>query len=167
MMKKCKRFDGVIGRITTLLPIVVIMLCAGCTRHHGDIGEFFGDWRLDKMTADGEQIILYSEDDDSAPILYTWAFQSTVIRINSIYTYNRILDCYGTWSEEDGVLELRFTYNDLDEGTDYLYTPPKILHFSPDGVTRLNIDRLENKKMVVSYTATDGVKYTYYLTHPH
>ena len=158
-------------RMVSIAPVglllTVLLLAAGCTRHHGDIGEFFGDWRLDRITADGEEMLLYPDTDESYPILYTWAFQSTVIRINSIYTHNRLLDCYGTWSESDGILELNFTYSDNEEGTEYLYTPPKILHLSPDGITRLNIERLADKKMIVSHVGEDGVKYTYYLTHPY
>lgn len=153
--------------ILSMLMVTFMALTNSCTRHHGDIGDFFGEWKLNKITADGEELLLYPDNDVAYPILYTRAFQAQIIRINSLFEHHGVLDCYGTWKEEDGYLELRFTYSDTQEGTDYRYNPPAIMHFSPDGVTRLKIDHLDGKKMEVSYIGEDGVKYAYYLTHPH
>lgn len=148
-----------------LLTVCLGAIClSGCTRNDGDIGDLFGEWRLESITADGEPLQLYDNDPD-APQLYTWAFQSNVIRINTLYVHSLVYDCYGTWARTDNSLILTFTYTD-DDNTAYRYTPPEIFHFSSDGVTDLAIDRLSGKKMELSRVDSDGTLYRYYLTHP-
>lgn len=150
-----------------IFPVVLTVLLQGCTRNDGDIGDLFGDWKLESLTADGEEVKLYVGTGKDDPILYTWAFQSNVIRINTIYPDDRVLDCYGTWQKDDDVLELKFIYSDSQEGTDYRYNAPEELCLSSDGITKLNIITLTGKKMDVSYVSADGIEYRYYLTHPH
>lgn len=149
------------------LVFFLTVMTSACTRHNGDIGDLFGEWRLERLTADGVEQQLYDSEDESAPILYTFAFQGNLIRINSIYQYYRVADCYGTWLIDEDILQLRFTYDDNLEGTDYLYNPPKALHLSPSGITRLDIVSLNGKNMQLSYIDEAGVEYNYYLTHPH
>lgn len=156
----------VMKAMTVFVVCLSLVIMAGCTRHNGDIGDLFGEWRLERLTADGQETELYDDSSDG-PLLYTWAFQGNIIRINTIYAHNRVFDCFGTWMRDDDLLELCFIYHDNSQGTDYLYNPPEAMCFSPDGVTRLHIDRLTGKKMEVSYTSADGVEYRYYLTHPH
>lgn len=149
-----------------LIMLMPVFVATGCTRHNGDIGDLFGEWRLEKLTADGDNVELYSQD-AGAPQLYTWAFQGNIIRLNTIYAHNRVIECYGTWSLKDDILELLFIYKDNEIGTENRYRPPKAMHFSPDGITRLHVDRLTGKKMEASYVSDDGVEYRYYLSHPH
>ena len=161
-----KRFYTLTFRSALMLPVgLLTMLLAGCTRNDGNIGYLFGEWRVESITADGTPLLLY-EDDPDAPQLYTWAFQSNVIRINTVYAHSLVYDCYGTWERTDHELILTFTYTDNDN-TEYRYTPPEILHFSSSGVTDFTIDRLTGKDMELSRIATDGTLYRYYLTHPH
>lgn len=155
---------------TYLFAIGIAVIFAACNRNNGDIGDLFGEWRLESMTADGEPVQLYSKKDDaSIPILFTWAFQGNVVRINSIYPNSHITECYGTWKRDfdNNILELKFIYKDSKEDTKYLYTPHEMLCLSPDGITRLDIVRFRNKKLEVKYVAPDGIEYSYYLTHPH
>ncbi|MCM1077706.1 MAG: lipocalin-like domain-containing protein [Bacteroides sp.] len=144
----------------------MMTILSGCTHNNGDIGDFFGEWRVEKITADGQPIRLYEDLPDS-PILYTWAFQGNIIRINTLLSHNRFYDCFGTWSDVDEILTLRFTYTDSDDGDGYRFTPPEVMHLSADGVTHLQIDHLDGKKMELSRTDSDGILYRYYLTHPH
>lgn len=79
---------------TYLFAIVIALIFAACNRNNGDIGDLFGEWRLESMTADGEPVQLYTQKDDaSIPILFTWAFQGNVVRINSIYPNSHITEC--------------------------------------------------------------------------
>lgn len=151
------------GKIISGLVIAFVsaILC-GCTRNNGDIGWLFGEWRLDRMTADGAEVDLYPGGEDEA-ILYTWSFQSDIIRINTMLPNHRRDEVFGSWEEKDDILELNFSYR-YDDG---LFMPPPALHLVRGGITPLHIDSRGGKKAVFSYTADDGVSYTYYLSHPH
>ncbi|MCM1355138.1 MAG: lipocalin-like domain-containing protein [Staphylococcus sp.] len=155
----------IISAYFLLLGLIVPL--TGCTRHNGDIGDLFGEWRLERMTADGVDVDLYGQADEDGVELYTWAFQSTLIRINSIYPHHHSMLSMGTWSEDGDILSLKFGYSDNVEGNESFYIPPAVLQLRPDGVTRLHFDSRSGKKMVLSQTADDGVTYTYYLSHPH
>lgn len=91
--------------MTVFVVCLTVIIMSGCTRHNGDIGDLFGEWRLERLTADGQETDLYEETPD-APLLYTWAFQGNIIRINTIYAHNRVFECFGTWMREDDLLEL-------------------------------------------------------------
>lgn len=147
---------------SSLVIALVCLAFSACTRNNGDIGWLFGEWRLDRMTADGEDVKLYTDGEDG-PKLYTWSFQSHLIRINTMFTHHRRDESMGSWEEKDDMLELNFSYKD-DLGP---FLPPKALHLVEGGITPLHIDSRGGKKMVLSYTAEDGVTYVYYLNHPH
>lgn len=139
------------------IVLAIVFLAAGCTRNNGDIGDLFGDWRLETLTADGEELQLYDGDTK----VYTWAFQSGIIRIQEIRAYMDYSDYLGTWSREDDELILDFTHQ-ADYGDDN-FTPPETLHLVAHGVTRLEIIRLDSRKLQVGYQGEDGVKYMYFL----
>lgn len=139
--------------ICALLAITL----GSCTRNNGDIGDLFGTWRLIELKADGEAQPLYNDE----TLLYTWAFQSEVIYIQTIRPHDEYNRAKGTWSRTGSVLALNFTHSDSD-GPVY-YTPPAALHLQPHAVTPLNIITLNHKEMRLYYTDTEGVKYEYYL----
>ena len=39
--------------ISTLLIAILLPVIAGCTRNDGDIGTWFGSWKLERITIDG------------------------------------------------------------------------------------------------------------------
>lgn len=137
--------------------LAAAFLTAGCTRNNGDIGDLFGDWRLVALTADGEELELYDED----ARLYTWAFQSSIIRIQEIRAYMDYSDYLGTWKRVDDELILDFTHH-ADYGDDN-FTPPEALHLVAHGITRLEIIRLDSGKLQAGYKGDDGVEYMYFL----
>lgn len=143
-----------------LLSLGLILL-SSCTHNNGDIGDLFGNWRLDRLTADGVEMPLYDGTDD-APVLYTWAFQSSIIRITAIYPHSLYSDFWGTWKEDADVLELNFTY----DSTDANHVPPVALHID-DGITVLTKDRFDSNKMELSYVSSEGTTYKYYLSKPY
>ena len=137
--------------------LAAAFLTAGCTRNNGDIGDLFGDWRLVALTADGEELELYEGD----ARLYTWAFQSSIIRIQEIRAYMDYSDYLGTWKRVDDELILDFTHH-ADYGDDN-FTPPEVLHLVAHGITRLEIIRLDSGKLQAGYKGDNGVEYMYFL----
>ncbi len=139
------------------LIFAIGLLSSGCTQNNGDIGDLFGNWRLDSVTAEGLELELY----DGEIKVYTWAFQSGIIRIQKIYSNMDHLDYLGTWQRDDDELTLNFTHH-ADYG-DENFTPPEELHLVAHGITRLDILQLNSSKMCVGYRGNDGVEYKYYL----
>jgi hypothetical protein len=141
-----------IGSLLTLL-----LLLSGCTRNNGDIGNLFGTWRLETMTKNGEEVDLYS----NLTKVYTWAFQSHIVRIQDIRDNMDYVNYYGSWCKEKDVLILDFTYEDENGNGEYL--PPSPLHLNADGITRLDVNQTSSKEMKLSYRSVDDVEYSYYL----
>lgn len=57
--------------IITLLIAILLPVIAGCTRNDGDIGTWFGSWKLERITIDGLIDEKYKGD-------IFWQFQSSV-----------------------------------------------------------------------------------------
>ncbi len=140
------------------VPLILsAIMLGGCTHNNGDIGDLFGEWRLEELKADGVPQPLY----DSETLLYTWEFQSDIIFIQTILPHESYARAKGTWSRTDGMLMLDFDHHDID-GYIY-YTPPAPLHLVERGVTPLHLVTLDGKNLRAEYTASDGIKYEYVL----
>ena len=139
-----------------LLTVVLTALC-GCTRNNGDIGDLFGTWRVEEITADGEPTELFTPE----KLAYTWAFQSHIIYIQTIKPHDSYDRARGTWVQDGDILALDFNHTDIDG--DLNYTPPAEMHLVADGITRLEIKELTNKRIHLEYTAADGIRYAYFL----
>lgn len=146
------------------IAILLMAITAGCTRNDGDIGDYFGRWRLEKLTADGEELPLYT--DESGIELYTWSFQGRIIQIAEILPVHEYITHTGSWREDGEILELNFSHYDDEPARLPEYRAPEALHLVSDGITRLHIGRLKDRQMILSYIGENGVTYTYYLKRP-
>lgn len=141
---------------------MVGILSGGCTRNNGDIGPWFGSWHLMSVKADGVVEAGYTGD-------IFWAFQNNVVMLTRIHTGNDGMHStgesreHGTWSEDDGVLWLNFTYNDDRDTEGYQYRPFPELHLPYGEISPLVIVKAPGREMVLNYTSSDGVVYTYTL----
>ncbi len=143
--------------INSILLLVLLLATGGCTRNNGDIGPLFGNWRLDSMKADGEEVELY----DDTTLLYVWAFQSSLVKIQTVQPHNDYRWAMGTWTLEGNTLSLDFNHTDIDG--DYNYSPPAPLHLEGHGITPLHVTTLTGSCLKAEYTAPTGVKYEYTL----
>ena len=144
---------------------IIIMIAAigwmlsSCTHNNGNIGPWFGTWKLNAITIDGEIDNEYADNDN-----LVWKFQSTVIEMQEILPMHVTADHFGTWTQtSDRTVEMNFTYHDglNPDGYPY-YTPPASSHL-PRGVFVMDILELTSSKMHLQYRANDGTIYTYYL----
>lgn len=140
------------------VTVVVLLALAGCT-HDGGIGLWGGTWHLEQMIADGTADACYGGN-------VFWKFQNDVV--NMVETDDEMherKDHYGTWSvSDDGtVLILDFSHSsDRFPAGSEDYVPPKVTGLT-GGVTRLEVERLTGKEMIVRTDETVSGKMTKYV----
>lgn len=90
---------------STLCIIALVFGLLSCTRNDGDIGDWFGTWRVEKITIDGET------DDQYPPHYIFWKFQSSVIQIMEPNDFDHTsVSCFGTWEQIDNKLLINLDY---------------------------------------------------------
>ena len=143
-------------RLTYILLLAATLLLGGCTQNDGNIGDWFGTWRLAEIQIDGQP-------DESYAGNVVWKFHSDIVSIMTVDdAEHEALPAWGTWSEAEGVLTLNFTYSDSDNPNEWdKYTPPASTHI-PAGITRIDVVKLSTAEIVLKYVATDAT-YTYFL----
>lgn len=127
-----------------------------CTHNNGDIGVWFGQWKLTKIEIDGEDDCAYKEN-------IFWDFQSSVIGIKEVINDKIYYGCIGSWEDKGDCIILNFTHTDDDSPeSDPRYTPPRDLHFTRDILT-LSVLHLSHSHIRLRYIDDKGAAYTYYL----
>ncbi len=132
-----------------MLAIVTALASPSCTRNNGDIGDWFGSWRLESIDIDGT-----SDPEYTGPCVI-WKFQNAAIEILIPDFDNHTTvgpTATGTWHEEDGYLYTDFTYG--------LGTPPVITRL-PERA-RLKIIKLSRSNIELEYTSADDNKTYFY-----
>ncbi len=144
--------------ISILLFVAAIVTTPGCTQNDGDIGPWFGTWRLEQILVDGTPDSSYGRD-------IIWKFQADVISMVVVddATHSAI-SSWGTWSHTDRTLTLDFTYSDTaNPAGSYKYAPPAATHL-PAAVSRLRVIKLSKGEIVLEYVSEHNINYTYKLT---
>ena len=134
--------------LISLLATIAVTLFFSCTRNNGDIGDWFGTWRVDELNIDGEP------DPDYAPPYMIFKFQSSVVSIVWPDDANHsVPGCTGTWKQEGDKLLLRFDYG--------LITPTAASHLPETGT--LDILKLSRSTIELEYHSPEGITYYYKL----
>ena len=129
-------------RLTDIfIVLLLVLVTCGCTRNDGDIGDYFGEWRLEKLTADGEALPLYT--DGSGVELYLGRFRARSFRLWRCCPVMNMWNIPVHGVKKNDVLELNFSYSDDELGHEPGYRAPAALHLVSDGITRLHIDRFK------------------------
>ncbi len=133
-------------RFLSPLLVIITVILNGCTRNNGDIGEWFGTWKVTEITIDGAVDTTYQGN-------MFWMFQTSVICMRTIDDNHGYSDHWGTWRElPDGALELNFTHHDNDNETgSWKYRPAPASHL-PAAVNTLHILRLTGSTATLTYT---------------
>lgn len=143
--------------ISILLFLTVILSTPGCTQNDGDIGPWFGTWRLEQILVNGTPDSGYNRD-------ILWKFQADVISMVAVNDVTHtVISSWGTWTHTDNTLTLNFTYSDTDNPAgSYKYTPPTATHL-PAAISRLQVVSLSKGEIVLEYVSEQNINYTYKL----
>ncbi|MDE7387140.1 MAG: lipocalin-like domain-containing protein [Muribaculaceae bacterium] len=128
---------------------LVAMTLGGCTHNNGDIGPWFGAWRVESITVDGEPRA------DYAPPYLIWKFQGNVTLIqvpdDEVHVSR---DMYGTWQQDGDRLTVTFGYHNI-------WYDPAVTLFPAH--TTFEILKLGGSGIVLSYVNDRGQRLTYTL----
>lgn len=94
------------------ITLLSILPLNGCMQNNGDIGDFFGTWKITSITVDGEPAAGY---DGNIFI----QFQTTVVRIVESKSHNDYTECFGSWESNGDNLTLDFHYYVSPENSEY------------------------------------------------
>jgi len=135
---------------TFTAAIIAILACA-CTHNNGDIGPWFGQWKLESLEADGTPDPAYKGNQ-------FWSFQNDILQIDELIDDMLYVRHIATWRREGGLLLIDFTHSDANSpSTDGNYAPPSNIGLEPDAVNALAIDRLSGSRIVLTHDAGDRV----------
>lgn len=139
--------------LTKLMLLPVMLLLSGCMHNNGDIGDFFGTWRVETITVD-------DAEDESYPGNVFFQFQTSVVRVVETLPHGDMMECFGSWSDEGDILILDFSYN-VDPTSD-VYDMPSVTRLARK-VNTLNLSEVTSRKMSWEFTDSIGQKVVYKL----
>lgn len=139
-----------------IIPLILVLLSIGCTRNDGDIGPWYGQWKLVELTSASQPVAGYKDN-------IFFAFQNNIIQIVTIKSEVDEAICWGEWKEQDNKLVLDFDHReDASDEDNWNYTPPAILGFSPTS-TYLDIVKLSGSEIILRQSIDGVTQYTYRL----
>ena len=117
-----------------IISLITLLTLTGCMHNNGDIGNFFGVWKVESINIDNEIDNNYNGD-------IFFLFQSDVVRLVQNRGNYDVTEYYGSWIENDSHLILDFHY--YVEQIKETYNLPEITY----------LQKSENHITILSQTA--------------
>ena len=143
-----------IMKLRYIISLIFFAAITACTQNDGDIGVWFGTWRLEKITIDGTTDSDYDEN-------VVLKFQNNVMESVAQYEHHVTNNCYAKWTREGDLLILELPENQ-DPDTQYGYVGELHLPWLP--LIEMKVLNLSGKKAELEYETEFGQMIRYYLT---
>ena len=125
---------------------MAMLAMSGCVQNNGHIAHWFGQWKVERVTIDGQ------DDADYEGGVF-FCFQGAVFGVRTSTGGM----WYGRWAENDkGMVDVVFN-------TDESAVPPAYLHVHLDEKMIFRLVSHKGSDKVLEYVGPDGKTYTYYL----
>lgn len=131
--------------------LMVVLVLGSCTRNHGDIGIWFGTWRVESITRSGDMYQYIGPIDIEGD--YFFQFQSKVFRVSLVSDHDQSVESYGTWDEHDGKMTIDFP----DASVFYIVMPGLEAH------NDFAITTTSSKEVTFTKTDATGTTFAYRL----
>mgnify|MGYP003469577149 CR=1 FL=1 len=136
----------------TILRQLILMLAltalGACTSNNGNIGPWFGLWKVTEIKCDGVAVPNYDGN-------VFFMFQSTVFEMRQVNDNYEVGDQYGVWSD-DGKGTLVITFPDEQ------YSPFEVTHMAQTNNV-LTYSKVEDKGFDLTLHTESGRVYSYRL----
>lgn len=127
-----------------------IVCMASCT-NNGDIGDLYGLWAMDCVTADGEDVPSSDCQD------FFWRFQGDLVAINESISDHEHLQWIGTYARNGSAIDIDFSEGEVDTA----FNPERI--GLKAGKMHMQVVRLTGGSMILLYHADSGTIWQYAL----
>jgi hypothetical protein len=142
--------------LNILLLLTALSFMSGCTHNNGDIGDWFGTWKLQSIDINGVA-------DESYQANVFWKFQNDIISMAQANDELHTADTrYGTWTQHDDQLLLDFGHSDNSTAAGQGQYQPLPAVYLPSGQSTLTIVDLDSSKLTLRYVAANEIVYTYH-----
>ena len=135
-----------IARLTTIL-IVGICLLTGCTHNNGDIGPFFGKWKLERMTVNTEEVADYEGN-------IFWSYQSSTISMTRVIDPTSSFITYGNWEVDEDYTVMHISFPDK------IHAPLPETYLLREST--IDIIKIKGSEMILQYDSASKGLITYY-----
>ena len=142
------------------LLAVIFAACAISCQNNGDIGRYFGTWRLESYTVDGNKVEEVTIDGNTVPTTnVTFSFQNNIVNVVTIIDdYESYYSRFGTWEDEGSTFVLDFTHTDATDtapGTGQ-YAAPEWLGMVSDMPMHMALSGTGNKDFTLTWNDPEG-----------
>ena len=139
-------------RSLKILIFAFIAILTSCTTNNGDIGEWFGTWKVTEIKVGDEPMEGY----DGSLFM---VFQSNVVEMLQVGEHQSYNRCFGDWAEEGRLLILNFSYSTTNtQDPDYTLPPVTMMQQAIVNCTLLKND---DRDKIFTFTGTDDKTITY------
>lgn len=131
-----------------ICTLALLFVLTGCVQNNGNIGPWFGQWKVERLTIDGK------DDPDYAGNAF-FRFQASVFSVCISYPDEHTSGTYyGTWTENGDYVDVVFN-------TKERAVPP---HVYLKEQFRFRVIENNHKTKILEFVDEDtGITYTYYL----
>lgn len=143
---------------TLLLLCAAFLPLSSCYQHNGDIGSWFGSWKVTDITINGELDPNFRQN-------IFFAFQSQVFGLTLVTSPHISVTYYAEWAENDDNLFIDFSHtaDSVSQDANYAFTPPAASHFA-NGMNVLHIERTSPGQIILSLDSARTKTINYYIT---
>lgn len=119
--------------------VIACLTLSGCMQHNGDIGDWFGTWKLESITIDGTESADYQDN-------IFFQFQTDKVRIVAIDLEPPATrtECFGRWTETDKTLTIDLSHTSASNPGHFNPLPESLM---TKGVNTFTIDSKSSKRM--------------------
>lgn len=143
--------------IKPLLPLLlsVMFMLSGCMQNNGDIGDFFGTWKVTSIKVNGIEDASYQGN-------IFFQFQTSVVRLVENRPHNDLTEYFGAWSDEGpSTLIINFGFN-VDPISE-VYDIPAAARMIR-GINTVTMTDRSSRKMTWTFTSGEGETVVYRLS---
>ncbi len=139
-------------------------MSVSCTHNDGDIGDWFGHWKLNEIVVDGTVDANYEHN-------MFFSFQNSVFAQTIVYPDNSVDRLFANWTDCGNYLIIEYAYAKDEKGNPiYSENGDLVALFYPAPITRMsigenivNVDYINGNNLQLSMTDSIGQKITYKL----
>lgn len=133
--------------LTKFLAPLVLLGLSGCMQHNGDIGDWFGTWKLESIEVNGATDASYADN-------VFFQFQTDVVRMVAVLPYQAYSDRFGSWEQDGNTLILNYSYTAA--GTQQIHNPLPQTYLDK-AANILQISEMTSRRMTWRYEKPDSV----------